>query len=109
MLTLVSTVPVAYSIWDGTPTPMASGCPTRPTRSRTASSSPSRSAAVLPRTVGRSIESRTETPSTAATATLVPPTSTPRTTTRNAIGRVTCGTRGALREFDVAGSGRIAP
>src|SRR5687767_11241740 len=80
MLTLVSTVPVAYSIWDGTPTPIAVGCPTRPIRSRTASSSPSSNAAVLPRTVGRSIESRTATPSTAATATLVPPTSTPRTT-----------------------------
>src|SRR5918992_1612353 len=80
MLTLVSTVPVAYSICEGTPTPMAVGCPTRPIRRRIASSSPSSRAAVLPRTVGRSIESRTDTPSTAATATLVPPTSTPRTT-----------------------------
>ena len=80
MLTLVSTVPVAYSIWDGTPTPIASGWPTRSIMRFTAVSIPSSSASVVCVTVGSCVASRTVTPSTAATATFVPPTSTPRTT-----------------------------
>src|SRR5215208_5711335 len=80
MFTLVSTVPVAYSIWEGTPTPIASGWPTRSIMRCTAASTPSSSASVVSVTVGSWVASRTVTPSTAATATFVPPTSTPRTT-----------------------------
>src|SRR3954454_7813794 len=80
MFTLVSTVPVAKSICDGTPTPIASGCPASAITSRTTCSTPSSSASVLAVTVGCSLVRVAEAPSTAATATLVPPTSTPRTT-----------------------------
>ena len=52
MFTLVSTVPVAYSIWEGTPTPIASGWPTRSIMRFTAASIPSSSASVLCRDGG---------------------------------------------------------
>src|SRR3954453_3184848 len=80
MFTLVSTVPVANSICDGPPTPIASGRPASAITSRTTCSTPSSSASALTVTVGCSLVRIAETPSTAATATLVPPTSTPRTT-----------------------------
>ena len=54
MLTLVSTVPVAYSICEGTPTPIASGWPTRSIMRFTAPSMPSSSASVVSVTVGSS-------------------------------------------------------
>src|SRR5215211_360515 len=79
MLTLVSTVPVENSICEGTPTPTAAGSPTRSITSRTAASRPSRRSEVLARAVGCSTRSFTSARSTAATATLVPPTSTPST------------------------------
>src|SRR5215210_420817 len=80
MFTLVSTVPVANSICEGTPTPIASGRPASAITSRTTCSTPSSSASALTVTVGCSLVRVAVTPSTAATATLVPPTSTPRTT-----------------------------
>ena len=52
MFTLVSTVPVAYSICDGTPTPIASGSPAASITRRTVASSPSSSASVDSVTVG---------------------------------------------------------
>ena len=52
MFTLVSTVPVAKSICDGTPTPIASGSPASAITSRTTCSTPSSSASVLTVTVG---------------------------------------------------------
>src|SRR3954447_14992819 len=80
MFTLVSIVPVAKSICDGTPTPIASGRPASAITSRTTCSTPSSSASALSVTVGCSLVRVAVTPSTAATATFVPPTSTPRTT-----------------------------
>src|SRR5215210_3053894 len=80
MFTLVSIVPVANSICEGTPTPIASGRPASAITSRTTCSTPSSSASALAVTVGCSLVRVAVTPFTAATATLVPPTSTPRTT-----------------------------
>ena len=80
MFTLVTTVPVAKSICEGTPTPIASGSPASRITSRTTCSTPSSSASALRHLVGCSAAWAAPTPSTAATATLVPPTSTPRTT-----------------------------
>ena len=81
MFTLVSTVPVANSICDGTPTPIASGCPASAITSRTTCS------IAVEQGVGADGDRGVlhcvrvaVTPSTAATATFVPPTSTPRTT-----------------------------
>ena len=80
MFTLVSTVPVAKSICDGTPTPIASGSPGRGDHVPYPVLDP------VEQGVGADGDGRVlaacvaVTPSTAATATFVPPTSTPRTT-----------------------------
>ena len=79
MFTLESTVPVAKSICDGTPTPTASGWPQRSTTSATADSIPASSCSVLSTSVGCSTPSWAAAPSMRATATFVPPTSMPST------------------------------
>ena len=105
MFTLVSTVPVAYSICEGTPTPIASGWPaasiTRAPHARSRRAAPPccRDRGVLGRL-------RAVTPSTAATATFVPPTSTPRTTR----GFLSPGTRSCkLRGLGCAPEGQHVP
>jgi hypothetical protein len=79
MFTLATTRPLAWSICEGRPTPIASGGPVRATTSATAASIPSSSAPGLASSVGRSTASSARAPSIRATATFVPPTSTPRT------------------------------
>ena len=56
MFTLDSTVPVAYSICEGTPTPTAAGCPTRSITRRAVASIPSSSASVLVERRGRLLD-----------------------------------------------------
>jgi hypothetical protein len=79
MFTLDSTVPVEYSICDGTPTPTAAGCPTCSITRRTVASTPSRSVSASVSGVGDSSSWLTRAALTAPTAILVPPTSTPST------------------------------
>src|ERR671938_621772 len=97
MFTLDITRPVANSIWDGTPAPIAAGRPMSAITSCTVASSPSSSASELSSSVGRSTAPLTLEPDTAPASTFVPPTSTPRTTgsetTRHSLHAMTPGAR----------------
>src|SRR4051812_34431269 len=80
MFTLERTRPLAKSICDGSPMPIAAGRPVLLLSSSTVSSSPPIRSSALDRKVGCSTEATTSDPCTCPTATLVPPTSTPNTT-----------------------------
>src|SRR3954454_21035653 len=77
MFTLVTTRPVASSICDGTPTPIARGGPSRRVSSVTPASIAAITFCAVVSGVGCSTDATTSRPTTWPTATLVPPTSTP--------------------------------
>ena len=107
--TLDSTVPLAYSIWEGTPTPTATGGPVASITRRAVASRPSSRASVLSSTVGDCSRCSARPPTIAATAILVPPTSTP--STRGSLltgGLCSLGRAISKRERKIAVGWRVA-
>jgi hypothetical protein len=95
MFTLLTIVPLAKSIWDGMPMPIARGGPLASATSLMAASMPAMSASLPLRSVGWTTGSITSVPAMRAAATLVPPTSTPMTAGSLAVSP----TAGKLRDL----------